>query len=433
MVEMINARKRLGEIHPDMIHKILVLYVDKTDVKQKGVVVDEKLTKEMQVKAKLAQQVCKKYIEVLSRGKLTLAFKSVNLNASFTELTFFTSKGASGKSIRTVHGDIESIRPYPRKIILENYNNYDSFLFYWAGESLRKGKMGRATGMGGEASLPLIPYILHGRERGRLVISSVLSDRPGTLLHEVFHTFEKCYNIKPIHGFRKNIRRNFPKWKGSGEYDYYQFHFDNTFSKNGFKNLEYIQSNPNFIKSDFLQELSDKTKHISIKNLKIADSLFHKAEALYSHNNKKEAKNIFNELLQCNPYHSRALHKLCIIAHQDGDKKKAFEYIVRAYEISPYNPYINYWMGIEYYHKGKLKKAVEYLSKSIDYEPKNATSLQYRGFVNYKLGKFNDSMDDYKRCMLITDRFNSSITQFLLSRAKQGEKEAEKILKELSL
>ncbi len=432
LLDIIEQRKKLGNIKPDIIHKILVIYIMKTDATFQGIQIREEFTEEMEQKSWISQEIAALYVEVLSEGKITLEFSRTNLDAVVTDLKFFNSEDNGKKQLVTVHADPESIQPYPGDMMYQLYNKYDTILYYWSGEQLKSEKKGRATAMGGSDRLALIPYSIYGPERGRIIISSCLVHRPGTLLHEFFHTIEKRYAIPISHGFWDKNRHQFPTWKGQGEYNYYQYHFENTIKKSGYRNCEFTYSQPLKITSSEYQSYVDMILPIRLEDRKEAQHILEETKLIFKNDKKNTKKNLEKAIL-LNPYNGEALFKLCGIAHYNGDLDLALSYILRAYQISPYDPYVCYWMGVEHYHKNMMKESIRYLSESIHLSPDYAGAWMYRGFVNFQMGRYKDSLADYRQCTKITEMHNPSIREFLNKKSIKGNKHAEWILKELEL
>lgn len=432
MIEIVKKHEALGEIKPAVVHKIAVFYIEKTDAPFKGKRIRADFTGELKEAAYLSQEVCKRYIEVLSGKKVTLEFTRIELDAVMTELSSSYSKDESGNTVEIVQGIVESLAPYPSQLLYEAAGNFDTFLFYWNDNKLKTAAKGGAKAQGGIFSLPFLPYQLYGPERGRIIISAALTDRPGTLLHELFHTLEKCYNINPIHGFYDSYRSFFPGWKGEGEYNYYQYHFDRIEKQDNFQAFE-IRSRA---KSHVTKELLDNNMQLFLKispeKRRKAQQIFERAAGLHA-KDKNEAFELYKKVISLNPYHAQALLRIATGYHYQGDKEKAYKYIVSAYQVNRADSEICYWIGVEHFHKKEYEKAVDYFTESLYYDPHSAKAFQYRGFVNYRLKKYPDALADFKASLQISSQFKEWIRNYLNGRIKAGDAEAGNILKELKL
>lgn len=432
MIEIVKEHQRLGRGEPVVNPRILVLYIEEVDTAFRDIPIRTSFSRELKETAKLSQEICKKYMEVMSGGEVTLTFDRLDLTAAVTEIVSYTTYNSEGEELEALDFVLESLQPYPGELFLEHYNDYDVFLFYWDSTDLKIDRYGGPKAFGRAIRLPLIPYVLYGPVRGCVVISSPLLDRPGTLFHEIFHTIEQRYSIAPSHGFWDDNRHHFPGWTGFGEFDYYAYHFDTTLKQAGYNKFEYTASRENTISLDKFSHFQEETISIPISALQEADRLFDEAQPFF-HADTAKAKPLLYEAIQLNPYHAGALHRLCVLEHFDGNRELAFDLINRAYKLMPDDTYICYWMGIQYHHKQMPEESIEYFSESLAHDPGYASSWQYRGFINYRLGRYKAALEDFKTCLELTDQFKSWMTDYLTERAGLGEAVAAEMLKELGL
>ncbi|MCB1172417.1 MAG: hypothetical protein KDK39_02575 [Leptospiraceae bacterium] len=432
LIDMVEKHRDLGKIQADTIHKVLVLYIMKTDIKFRKQHIHKSFTPELKDTAYISQEICKKYMEVMSGGKLSLEFDRMDLNSVLTGLDAFGYKGPSKAPMETVHSRLESLQPYPGELLLEKYNEYDTFMFYYHSGGLSLPNGGGATAVGGSLNFYFTPYGLSGPRRGRLMVSERLINKPGTLFHEFFHTIEQRYGIQPGHGFWPHLRKNFPEWKGEGEFDYYRYHFGKIAKTAGFEKFEFHESWPSNATKTQFSEMHQKMRRIPMTDLQKAESLFIKAQESYVHGNK-DAKKLLYRVIKLNPYHYRALYYLTILENTDKNSDLAFELIRRAYKINPYDSLICYWMGVKHFHIRELDESIKYLSESLANDPVYDSAWQYRGFVHYQKGEYNQALADFKSCLEKSDRFRNWITEFLEGRQKSGDLEAGEMLEKLSL
>lgn len=120
MIEIVRRHWDLGRFSPATRHKILVMYISRTDASYEGNPIRETLTTEMKKQAELAQEVCKRYVEAMSGGELTLSFARMDCVSTVTGLKSFQSMDHGIDPIVTFHADLESLKPYPGDNLLEN-------------------------------------------------------------------------------------------------------------------------------------------------------------------------------------------------------------------------------------------------------------------------------------------------------------------------
>ncbi len=85
------------------------------------------------------------------------------------------------------------------------------------------------------------PTLLGDIEKlGMISVAMKQAYTEGNYLHEYFHLLENQYGISPRHGFsptygyKANIRKAFPEWRGEGQFSYYKYHFQNSFAPKGY-------------------------------------------------------------------------------------------------------------------------------------------------------------------------------------------------------
>lgn len=200
--------------------RFLVIYVAATDIP--GRVPRRNMNPDSIRRANIAQDCFSRYVEVLTRGRVTCTFERHVHDAVVTDILISTNFFEGTSSL--IHKlALDSIRPYPG--MLASLPRFDSLLAYWEQGALN----GRPTG-------GMWPVALgNGRTVTRGYLQFPVSyEWPGTLLHEFFHTVEDIYHISPRHGFADSVRTKFPGWKGQGQYDYYRWHFETTVAQAGF-------------------------------------------------------------------------------------------------------------------------------------------------------------------------------------------------------
>ena len=372
MVDMANRHKSLGKITPKLIHRVLVIFIENVSAPYDGNIVKTIMPFDVRKQAEISWGVCSRLIEVLTDGELTLQFDSINLSSTLTSL----EEPADGDRLAPADRMIYSLSPYPAELISDKINDYDSFLFVWNhkendGTTYYKG----AHGWGGVSRIMFSPYLLEGPPRGRQVISTGLIHRPGTILHELFHTFESCYDITPLHGFQDKNKKYFPEWKGNGELDYYEYHFQKIAQLDGLSKFCFSKIYP---QQGSDKELKEKIK--LIKNIALAD----RQKARRITNKAVNDEKLFKKALQLNPYDSEILLSYTVFLHSANRKTEALDKIELAYLHAPYNPEICYWMGVETYHSGNIKAAINHMKEALKINSKLKKATEYLKFLMKK-------------------------------------------------
>jgi len=372
MVDMVKKRAQLGKVKPKWEHRVLVVFVDKVSAPYQDNRIETVMENKYRESAVLASSVCTQYAEVLSHGKLTMVFDTITVRSTLTRIEDDDKDGL-------VPADrmIYSLEPYPSDLLIDNIDKYDSFLFVWnhkneKGQSYYKGY----HGWGGVNNIAFQPFVFDGPVRCRIVISTGLIDRPGTIFHELFHTLEKCYGISPIHGFRNEIRGNFPEWEGDGEMDYYQFQFDQL-QKKGFENYSLSKTqtyNDKKVKINATSEIP-YSKRLEARKL-LNEIVGYKAD---------QKESAFQIAIELNPYDAQIRLQYTVYLHQVDRKDEAFEQAQIAYNHSPFNSEICYWMGVESYHQKDYKASIRYLEEALELNNKIEKAQKYLDFVKTKM------------------------------------------------
>ena len=221
IVSVVSQRAALKMEERPIVHRFLVLYVTTIDIPGSSRrCMDAAYIR----RAKTAQENFAGYAELLTDGRMTCTFERYIHDGVVTNIITSTNT-FEGKSSFIQKLDITSITPAPA--MLKIMPRFDSLLIYWEGTPI-----GRPTG--GIWPIPM--------GDGRTILRGYMQfhlsyEWPGTLLHEFFHTVEDIYRISPRHGFAGSVRTNFPVWKGTGQYDYYRWHFDQTVKRAGYERM----------------------------------------------------------------------------------------------------------------------------------------------------------------------------------------------------
>lgn len=426
IIEIVKKHRKISKAIPEITHHITAIFINRTNAEINGKQLNAQLNSKDYESANISMQITKKYLEVATKGQVTIKYKVINIDSSVTQIEPISKHDKR----QTPEILINSIKPYPSKQINKLSKTTDTFIFYWKHSSDDgKIKYTGSHGWGGASTIPIIPYSVDTPLRGRILISSGLISRPGTLFHELFHTIEKIYGIKPIHGFRNTERKYFPDWKGKGEFDYYFFQINNILSNNSLNKFRITQTynfNSEYkFKTSLLNNYNKLTKFSQNKSL---EKHF---EAVNSKKSKQYVKNKYLEALKFNPNFSHALFKVGTQYYFEKKYKQAEKYINKAYLINPNDPEICYMYGVIKNRNNDIENSIKAMSESININPYLAKAYQYRGYLYFRSNAFKESELDFIKAVKLDKNLKKWVTNYLGNKSKSGDRNAENILKQI--
>jgi len=343
LARLANRLKNISRIKTKYVHRVLGLFIRKTDVAftgpKMGFIKGKRIMTQRQWRLQIIlQKVLSRWVEAASHGRFSISFVNLSLNTTLKKINAYMTPGYSTERHKPV---IESLTPFPGNTLYKNRNKYDTYIFYWNGAD------GISTSAhGGISFLPFVPYQLYSKKRGRLILPSNNCNNPLfgllALLHEFFHTVECMADIKPGHGFYPRFRHRFPDWKGKYEFEYYLWHFEKTLLRvklKGKRNRHLSWSNLNFrilhpdktTSSIFLRN-RNLVKRLNKKNLQNAFKLYKKAIRFIFKRKKAAGRKFLRKAYLLNPFHPKILTRLAIL---NGLKKEALPYYRK---LSQYYP-----------------------------------------------------------------------------------------------
>ncbi len=375
MVEMVRRYEKLGDINPETVHRILILYIGRTEASFGHRLLSARFTEDLKETERISRQVCRMLLAVLSDGRLGLEFEEISLDTALTELEASDPRDNRFPADRAV----ESLDPYPGELLDSRMKDCDSFVFYWnhrddAGEEI----YGGPHGWGGVSRIPVIPYQSYGPPRGRILISAGLINRPGTLLHELFHTFEKSMGIAPIHGFWDKHRHHFPGWKGEGELDYYQYHLSRLVENPGYGNFLLSNRYPAGTLPEFLER--EEIRKAILPPAARRESFLLASEAKRI-DDLKRSETLNRQALELNPQNGAAHLGLSIYFHQKKEREPALYHALKAFRLDPFSAEAAYWAAVCYYNSGKPVLSLEAAQRAMELNPSMKKARVYYEFV----------------------------------------------------
>ncbi|MBU3914375.1 hypothetical protein KKA14_02485, partial [bacterium] len=391
LIQIVENRKKLGEISPQYIHRILVLNIEEVDVDFEGsnkqrIRAHNYLSESQKKRHLIFQAVLKKIVESFSDGNFSLVFEQSSVSGSIKDIEVATQK--AGNEYRAPI--LETITSDPGKIFFENRNKYDTFVICWNGEN------NVATNhTGGQTELPYLAYRFYSPKRGYMSMPVNWSEPLWLFawIHEYFHVIESLTGIKPAHGFYQSNRSHFPQWKGNTEFDYYRWHFKKTLNKIGWVRLNFRMRYPDNTSFETIEKIRLATKHVPLKDLEKAHSQINTARQ-YDFTSAK-AVNLYEKAYAINPFNPHGLNCLSnYYNHVQINKKKAVKYYKELSAVAPdYNPFINLAL-LYHYDFGQFDEAIQSYISALKYLNNGQNDRKLMIYAN--LGQAQLKADDFR-------------------------------------
>ncbi len=347
LITTARHRKELGEIKPVAVHKACLIFV--TELNEDGKKSTHKgVNDEEKKKWRMYAELMNKIVESFSEGRWSMTFDEKDAVSSYR----------SGAELNPANPDHLNLEEF----LLENANTYDSYMTIAHTISPARGLA---------RQYPHVHSVLYGPHRGMLAVNA------GThgfevLFHEFFHTVEWVSGGigGPAHGYRDDIRKNFPDWKGNNEFDYYRWHFQTTLPPMGWKKLNHTtrwrmaDDRP----KEILASIKTIYEKISLADRREADSL-----AKQAFNLKKKDPDasigLYKKALNLSPCHEDALTAVVQYYRKKGDTAQAEKYLLRlradrlitgfypvTEEIQSYGKVIGRWFPEDVSESGAVKE-----------------------------------------------------------------------------
>jgi predicted TPR repeat methyltransferase len=115
----------------------------------------------------------------------------------------------------------------------------------------------------------------------------------------------------------------------------------------------------------------------------------------------REARVLYERILESAPDHPDALHFFGILLHQTGETKRGVESIQRAIAVRP--DYADAWsnLGNLFKESGQLIEAEETYRKAIELQPRHADAYCNLGSTLSALGKVEEAVEPYQEALAI--------------------------------
>ena len=358
LLELTREHQALGSFRPEYVHRVKVLYIRHTDlkdvvdkdgrpVKSKGSIKDSQITPSIR-----AQDQLKFFIETMTRGKLSLSFERTVLDTTLTRAVIYARQANRTMFRPDFSSTSESLGPY----LFPQRNSIDSVFMYFVNPGFPVWPF--ANGV----PLVYIPYTWYGPGRGSIAMpmdaavaknnSELVANFPHSWVtfHEFFHVIERrSGGIGPTHGWLpesiEKSKKAFPAWVPdpndawtATEYTWYRYHLQNTLPARmrlqsqksklvpPFKNFSFALTSPDAHADGLFATYSRALAGISLDRLRQAGELVAQADKARWGKRADEARALYIQALRHNPYHHRALYELGMDAHRRRDNAAVERY-----------------------------------------------------------------------------------------------------------
>ena len=380
----------------------------------------------------VAEENFRQYLEVLTGGGVTVEFRRMVLEGNLLNAYARDSVDYEGADRRTIRADVNSLRPWPIETLTEFLPEGDSVLIWWPG-----GDSG-ASPTGELEPVPLVPWQLGSSRRIVIQVPSAFR-RGNTLLHEFFHGLERLYGIHTLHGFLESRRKEFPGWTGTGQYDYFRWHFERTFAPRGWERMD--------VSSMFPWRADPETRATGRPpppgppggpppgppagaRRALAEGLRAEAERFLAAD-PAGAGALLDRAAKANPDGVAVRVLQARRALVEGRNEDLAEHSARALELDPGDAGACYLRGIALGREGRWKEAHACLTRGLERDRIDPLMAFQRGFVNYSLGDPAAALDDYRACLRRDPAFRERILRFYEPKASAGDGAAKRIVEGL--
>lgn len=130
----------------------------------------------------------------------------------------------------------------------------------------------------------------------------------------------------------------------------------------------------------------------------LAENLRQAAE-LYRQGDTVGAEGICRHTLEQDPAEPNALRLLGVIAYQQNDLNKAYEYLAKALSVTKDFPRAHFDFGTVLFKLGRFEEAVGHLERASQFFPNSPELHALLGDVHHKLCNFDEAAEYYRRAL----------------------------------
>ncbi|MCB1175350.1 MAG: hypothetical protein KDK39_17380 [Leptospiraceae bacterium] len=415
LAPMARARASLGVIQPVYVHRFHALYLNEVkarfqDSSGHWINAETRITDNQISASRIMETVLQTWLEVHSKGKLSLHGEHHKMDLTVRNFKVSTSYGVESRQ-----PDLESAGQELADFLFEYGGDVDTWFFYWNGEGFA------TTANGGAHVYAYVPWQLYGSMRGYVSMPSHWMEKSSgflTLLHEYFHVVEAMSGIKPVHGFLDSARRNFPGWRGKGQFDYFRWHFYNTLpavknsltQKREWSNLNFKNIYPEIVTAGLVQKNKDRVQTVAVDKLERAHLLYQQARNLPA-SSQNEKIGLFQQVLELNPWHIMANQELAIHYSRQKEYQLAAEHYKTLLSLQPRVWAANNLAWIYQWQLKQPASAIPVLQQAIELDREGTDSLGSRINLSRALmdtKQFAASLKALQECRTVANQLESS-------------------------
>lgn len=153
-------------------------------------------------------------------------------------------------------------------------------------------------------------------------------------------------------------------------------------------------------------------------------SMLQNAFALNQAGRLEEAKKAANAILKIQPREANALYLLGIVAHQQGDGKKAAQWFEKSHKADRNNPAAISGLGILRLEQGRYREAARYFEQVLKTMPKDAATHNNMGLACERSGRIDKALDHYGKAVALAPGYGTarlSLVQTLIRLERKDE------------
>ncbi len=159
--------------------------------------------------------------------------------------------------------------------------------------------------------------------------------------------------------------------------------------------------------------------------------LFERAKNNFRENNHENALRLFNEILNREPKHLKALRNKALLKILTAEKKEAEEFLIFAIKQQPKDDQLHQILGTFYYNNDEPVKALTQLKKAVKLNPKNAVAHKGLGMLYaHSHGKHKTAIKHFSKA-IVKDApadvyFNRGCSYMILQNMEKAEDDLRK-------
>lgn len=160
-------------------------------------------------------------------------------------------------------------------------------------------------------------------------------------------------------------------------------------------------------------------------------SMLQNAFALNQAGRLDDARKAANAILKLQPREANALYLLGIIAHRQGDAKKAGQWFEKSHKADRTNPAAISGLGILRLEQGRYREAARFFEQVLKAMPKDAATHNNMGLACERSGQIDKALEHYSRAVALEPGYGVarlSLAQALIRLERRDE--AERVLRD---